>query len=214
MFKNVNNENDGHKLVHQCSNEDFILPDEVLECAQLGDGMTYLKEMRDLTLALTSDTAAHPEPMEHAPWILVNGVRSAEAQSDLKEAVCKAMLGDQPDFCQAPTPPKVKVAFHYSAQDAKVWRYVLEELYPHYRKLEEVIDLDVIPVGLTDIVEQHGENGTGTGQYTLYCTNGPEECKVNLIHGCLYEQYYHSDEDPDSQEEFDGKLQVRSLVIF
>src|SRR5699024_733765 len=100
-------------------------------------------------------------------------------------------------------PAKVKVQFHYSSVDSKAQDYVLTELYPHYRLLEEIIDLDVVPFGLTTILSQDD------GNYTLICTNGEDECRGNLIHACLYGQFYHNDDDPvsDNMEEYDGKLQ-------
>lgn len=143
------------------------------------------------------------EPMEHAPWIVVNGLRSAQGQSDLKTVVCDAMLGDKPDYCYQPTPAKVKVAFHYSTLDAKSQDYVINELYPHYRKLEDIIDLDVVPFGLMEILSQEG------GNYTLICPGGEAECATTLIHGCLYAEYFNNADDPvsDNEVEFDGRVQ-------
>lgn len=197
MFKNVKSQEDTFKLIEDCANEDFVLADEVTACVRGEDGMNNLKEMRNRTLEQYNS-------MEHAPWIVINGERSALAQSDLKTAICNAMLGDKPDFCYEPTPPKVKVVFHYSAQNAKAQDYVISELYPHYRNLEEIIDLDVVPFGLMEII------ANGDGSYTTICENGLNECRVNMIHGCLYSEYYHNDDDPvsDNSEEYDGKLQV------
>ncbi len=197
MFKNVKSQQDVHKLIEDCANIDYVLADEVSACVRDTDGQKYLSEMRNRTLEQI-------ESMEHAPWIVINGVRSALAQSDLKTAICDAMVGDKPDYCYEPTPAKVNVVFHYSAQDSKVQDYVLNELYPHYRNLEEIVDLDVVPFGLTEIKTNED------GNYTLICDNGLNECRVNLIHGCLYNEYYHNDDDPvsDNQEEYDGKLQV------
>lgn len=198
MFKNINNELDGFKLIEDCANADFILADEITQCVKGTDGQKYLEEMRTLTLQLH-------EPMEHAPWILINGQRSSLAQSDLKKAICDAMLGDKPDFCFEAT-LKVKVEFHYSAKDSKVQKYILEELYPHYRKLEEIVDLDVIPFGLTEIISSSEDDGN----YSIICPNGSEECRVNMIHACLYSEYFHNDDGSvsDNHEEYDGKLQV------
>lgn len=195
MFKNIKNMDIG-RLAEECANNNIILADTIMECAEQPEGHEYLSAMRNKTIELY-------ESMEHVPWIVINGIRSAMAQSDLKESICDQMVGDHPNYCYEPTPAKVKVQFHYSSLDKHVQAYVLEELYPHYRLLEEIIDLDVVPFGLTEVLSQKD------GNYTFICPHGIDECHVNLIHACLYNQYYHNDDDPisDNIEQYDGKLQ-------
>ena len=173
FFRNEESNKDVSQLGEECANTYFILSDIVIECSEQEEGKTLLGQMRARSMAQF-------EEMEHAPWIVVNGLRSAQAQSDLKGAVCDAMVGDKPDYCYEPTPAKVKVDFHYSALDSKSADYMINELYPHYRALEQIIDLDMIPFGKTKITEQ------GEGNITLNCPRGLDECRVNLIHACLY----------------------------
>ncbi len=201
MYKNNRNQKDIYQLIEDCSNEDFIYGDEITECVKQDEGKNYLSEMRNRTLEQF-------ETMEHAPWIVINGLRSALAQSDLKTAVCDAMIGDRPDFCYEPTPEKVKVEFHYSTLDSKVQSYVVDELYPHYREMEEIIDLDVVPFGEIEVFKEED------GSYKLICPGGVEECHATLIHACVYEEFFHNDDDPisDNFDEFDGKVQVRYLL--
>jgi len=202
MFKNIKNM-DIMQLAEECANNNIILADEITECAKQQEGQDLLDLMREKTLA-------QYEQMEHAPWIVINGLRSSLAQSDLKQAICDKMIGDKPDYCFLPTPEKVKVQFHYSAVDKYAQDYVITELYPHYRLLEEIIDLDVIPFGLTKVLDQ------GDGNYTLICPSGIQECRANLIHACIYNQFFHADDDPVSdnqdQREYDGKVEVIEFI--
>lgn len=79
-------------------------------------------------------------------------------------------------MCGEERAEKVKMTFHYSSMDAQSADYVVNTLYPSYRGLEEIVDLDIVPFGLTDIIKNDN------GQYTLRCPNGPDECTGNIIH--------------------------------
>ena len=72
--------------------------------------------------------------------------------------------------------PKVQIEFHYQTGDTSVRDYILKELYPSYRSIEEIIDIDIVPFGQTNVTED------GSGNYTFTCPNGPNECIGNLIH--------------------------------
>lgn len=84
--------------------------------------------------------------------------------------------GDLPEPCDEERAPKVKVEFHYQTGDSSVRDYVVEELYPSYRSIEEIIDLEVVPIGETQVVR--GDDGL----YNLTCPNGQNECDGNKIH--------------------------------
>jgi len=55
-------------------------------------------------------------------------------------------------------------------------KYVTEQLYRSYRDIEEIMELEVVPFGLSDAIK--GDDGN----YSFSCTNGPNECIGNRIH--------------------------------
>ena len=89
------------------------------------------------------------------------------------------MQGDRPDACEVARAPKVQIEFHYQTGDTSVKKYFVEELYPSYRDIEEIIDLEIVPFGQTEVVR--GDDGN----YTFTCPNGPNECIGNKIHVSL-----------------------------
>ena len=170
FFKNLDNKEGIDKVSEDCATNYIPLADEIKECAAQNEGLEALKTQREKTIRLFSPV------MEHSPWIVINGHRSSEAQGDLQQVICDQMLGDKPDICYQGKPNKVKVQFHYSALDYKVENYAQNELYPTYRGLEEIIDLQLVPYGLTEILEND------SGNATLICPNGADECLANRIH--------------------------------
>ncbi len=58
--------------------------------------------------------------------------------------------------------------------------FFLTNLYPTYRNIEEIINIEIVPFGLTTFTE------TG-GHYVFTCPNGPDECTGNRIHVSLME---------------------------
>ncbi len=58
--------------------------------------------------------------------------------------------------------------------------FFLTNLYPAYRNVEEIINLDIVPFGQTSFTENDG-------QYNFTCPNGPDECTGNRIHVSLME---------------------------
>ena len=194
MMKNIANLDVG-TLAEQCANDDFILPDELTECALQSQGKELLSGMRNQTMAQYNT-------IEHTPWITINGLHSSLGESDLKQAVCNNIQGDLPNYCYQQTPTKVKILFDYSSLDSATQNYVLNELYPHYRTLEDIIDLDLVPFGQMDILS------TDSGNYSLFCPNGVDECRGNLVHACLYDIYVNNDSiSINDENEYDGKLQ-------
>jgi hypothetical protein len=71
----------------------------------------------------------------------------------------------------------VKVEAHYSSGDStrNNQQFVRDVLYPAYRNVEEIVDLEIVPFGQTEVTEVDGN-------YTFTCPNGPNECTGNLIH--------------------------------
>ena len=87
MFKNVNN-NLITDVAEKCANDNFIGDiwiNDILMCAEGEEGNEIMREMGGKTLNLR-------DPLEHSPWIVINGQRSAIAQSDLQTMICNNLL--------------------------------------------------------------------------------------------------------------------------
>lgn len=168
MFKNIRNL-DIVTLSEECANNNLLMPELIHECAMEGNGTELLKQMRIKTLNLYEYSG---EPLT----VVINGDLNREAVDDLQAIICNNIVGDKPVECNSGLPAKVKVQFHYSAKDPKTQSFVEGSLYSHYRDLEDIIDLDIVPFGLMEILK-HDD-----GKYTLVCPNGPSECNANQIH--------------------------------
>jgi hypothetical protein len=73
----------------------------------------------------------------------------------------------------------VKVEFHFGTGGLDEKNYYISEFYPTYRDIEEIIDIEIVPFGLSRVFED--ENGN----YTFWCPNGQNECLGNKIHVSL-----------------------------
>lgn len=197
MFRNIDNL-DLENLSTQCANENFVGDTVGLtECAEQNEGIELLKSMRAKTLGLS-------EIVNDNLTVVINGEVNADALTDLQTAICDNMKGDKPDNCDTGLPSKVQLQFHYSALNRKSANYLLEELYPNYRSLEGILDVEVIPFGLMEFVEYD------SGSYTLNCPKGSNECLANSIHACIVSKYWN--EDIVNESEFDGKLQFLDFL--
>jgi hypothetical protein len=78
--------------------------------------------------------------------------------------------------CEEVRPSKVKLQFHYQTGDLSVKNYVLDELYPSYRDIEEIFDLELIAFGETTFTKDDSD------KYVFTCPNGDNECIGNKIH--------------------------------
>ncbi len=58
--------------------------------------------------------------------------------------------------------------------------FFLTNLYPTYRNVEEIINLEIVPFGLTTFT-------VVDGNYIFTCPTGPDECLGNRIHVSLIE---------------------------
>ena len=86
MFKNVDN-NDINEVAEKCANQHFLEDvwfNDIKTCA-LVNGTQILQEMAAKTMSL-------PQPLEHSPWIIINGQRSALAQTQLQKVVCDNLI--------------------------------------------------------------------------------------------------------------------------
>ncbi len=70
----------------------------------------------------------------------------------------------------------MKVELHYVTGGSADQQYVINELYKSYRDVEEIVDLEIVPFGLSSVIK--GDDGN----YTFTCPNGPNECIGNRIH--------------------------------
>lgn len=108
--------------------------------------------------------------------ITIDGTQSAGAVTDLKKAVCDAYQGsDKPDSCSIPKAEKVKLDIYYNTHSKSVGNFMLRQLNKYfYHHFEEIVDIDLIPYGLT----QKGEDGN------FICPNDNHEvpCFGNKVH--------------------------------
>ena len=87
MFKNVDN----HQITdvaEKCALQNFLEDvwiSDILMCARGDEGNQIMREMGAKTLNLK-------DPLEHSPWIVINGDRNAIAQSDLQKVICDNLL--------------------------------------------------------------------------------------------------------------------------
>jgi hypothetical protein len=87
MFKNVDN----HQITdvaEKCANENFLEDvwiSDILLCAKGDEGNQIMREMGAKTLNLK-------DPLEHSPWIVINGERNPFARSDLQKVICDNLL--------------------------------------------------------------------------------------------------------------------------
>jgi len=87
MYKNVDNEQITN-VAAKCGNQWFVGDvwiSEILICAKGDEGNQIIREMGARTLNLA-------QPLEHTPWVVINGQRSAIAQTNLQKAVCDHIL--------------------------------------------------------------------------------------------------------------------------
>ncbi|KAJ8919003.1 hypothetical protein NQ315_016907 [Exocentrus adspersus] len=76
----------------------------------------------------------------------------------------------------------VKVSVYYESLCPASKQFIVEQFYPTYASLGEDIDVDLIPFGFAEVV-----NNSGEVEFT--CQHGPEECYGNKIHSCAIALY-------------------------
>ena len=85
MFKNVGNQ-DINDMAEQCSNQHF------LEDVWIWDIKACVETDNQIMQEMAQKTLSLPQPLEHSPWIVVNGQRSALAQTQLQQIICDNIL--------------------------------------------------------------------------------------------------------------------------
>lgn len=203
MFKNVKN-NDIGTLSEECANKNIILAEDIRKCATSQEGVDALNEMKQKTLNLNM-----VEEMDVAPWVVINGKRVAAAQTDLRKAICAELsnvqYGDLPDYCIGERAAKVALQVHYSTLDDDSEKYIVQELYQNYRDLEEIMALDLVPLGACTTLNIPNHP-------VVQCPGHDDESHAALIHACVIETFWKNDDGPvtdnDREFEYDGKIQV------
>jgi len=87
MYKNVDNEQITN-VAEKCANQwflDDVFISDILLCATEDEGDQIMRQMGARTLNLA-------QPLEHSPWVVINGQRSALAQTNLQKVVCDHIL--------------------------------------------------------------------------------------------------------------------------
>ncbi len=87
MFKNVDNQQITD-VAQKCALQNFlgdVWISEILLCAKGDEGNDIMRKMGAKTINLK-------DPLEHSPWIVVNGERNPIAQNDLQKVICDKLL--------------------------------------------------------------------------------------------------------------------------
>ncbi|KAH9373041.1 hypothetical protein HPB48_010016 [Haemaphysalis longicornis] len=77
----------------------------------------------------------------------------------------------------------VNLTLYYEGLCHGCHHFILEQLWPTYAKLEEYLNLDLLPFGFA---RMKVSNGT----VTFHCQHGPDECYVNEVQTCAV-KYVH-----------------------
>ncbi len=87
MFKNVDNLQITD-VAEKCANQNFLEDvwiSDILLCAKGDEGNVIMRQMGAKTMNLK-------DPIEHSPWIVVNGERNPFAKNDLQKVICDKLL--------------------------------------------------------------------------------------------------------------------------
>ena len=97
MLLKTTSENDVTQIVEHCANAHFISADLLSYCSQSAEGRRYLEEMRNRTLELQN--LQNQKKLLAHPLILINGQVDNRAKTNLKAAICEAIVGDKMEYC-------------------------------------------------------------------------------------------------------------------
>ncbi|KAA0202691.1 hypothetical protein HAZT_HAZT001179 [Hyalella azteca] len=74
--------------------------------------------------------------------------------------------------------PPVKVALYYETLCPYSREYFVDQLYPTYELIKDIMDVSLYPFGNAKY------EPTAEGGYTFTCQHGDDECRGNMIHAC------------------------------
>ncbi|XP_068245445.1 gamma-interferon-inducible lysosomal thiol reductase-like isoform X2 [Palaemon carinicauda] len=74
--------------------------------------------------------------------------------------------------------PPMNVAVYYEALCPDSRHFVMKQLTPAFKKLNDIIDLHLVPYGKASTMEKNGK-------FTFECQHGPLECQANMVHACV-----------------------------
>lgn len=79
--------------------------------------------------------------------------------------------------------PRVNITLYYEGLCGGCHAFILNQLWPTYGRLEEYLNVDILPFGNA---RMKMDNGT----VTFICQHGPDECYVNEVQTCAV-KYVH-----------------------
>ncbi|CAH1983772.1 unnamed protein product [Acanthoscelides obtectus] len=77
---------------------------------------------------------------------------------------------------------KLKVSLYYGSYDPMSKKFIKEQLYPTYEKLQDYLDIEIIPFGNARMSKEDGK-------YDFGCRFGPKECSTNEVHSCVVDMH-------------------------
>ncbi|XP_068245450.1 gamma-interferon-inducible lysosomal thiol reductase-like isoform X3 [Palaemon carinicauda] len=85
---------------------------------------------------------------------------------------------DKPEDIEVEVNPPMNVAVYYEALCPDSRHFVMKQLTPAFKKLNDIIDLHLVPYGKASTMEKNGK-------FTFECQHGPLECQANMVHACV-----------------------------
>ncbi|KAK6167363.1 hypothetical protein SNE40_021410 [Patella caerulea] len=73
--------------------------------------------------------------------------------------------------------PKVKVDLYYESLCPYCRRFIINQLWPAYQKVKEILSITLVPYG-------NASEKKANGSYTFRCQHGANECYGNVIEAC------------------------------
>ncbi|XP_065309363.2 gamma-interferon-inducible lysosomal thiol reductase-like [Dermacentor albipictus] len=86
-------------------------------------------------------------------------------------------------LCSASSEKVVNITLYYEGLCYACHDFILHQLHPTYGKLEDYLDVDILPFGNAHM---HVTNGT----VKIQCQHGPDECYINEVQTCAV-KYVH-----------------------
>ncbi|XP_063594572.1 GILT-like protein 1 [Penaeus indicus] len=111
------------------------------------------------------------------PYVDFNKTQHYEYKENHTSARLPLLLGCRAKE-QGTVADRVKVSVYFESLCSDSMRFFKNQLYPVWKDLQDIIDLEFIPFGKARAIP------TETGDYEFECQHGPDECFGNRVMSC------------------------------